>query len=95
LNAITAVLIQQGGTDTGNFNREVYVPKDYSQTLIVAFPTTGSCLHVLDGRQVELPGYSGEGVLTDVAHYSQIDQIDTESRSGDGPQAGLWPRTCA
>jgi len=77
LNASTAVLIQQGLTDSGNYNREVYVPKDYSKALIVAFPTTGSCVHVLDGRQVELPGYSGEGLLTDVAHYSQIEQIDT------------------
>ncbi len=76
LNANTAVLIQQGVTDAGNYNREVYVPKDYSKALIVAFPTIGSCLHVLDGRQVELPGYSGEGSLTDVARYSHIDQID-------------------
>jgi hypothetical protein len=76
LNASTAVLIQQGVTNAGNYNREVYVPKDYSKTLIAAFPAIGSCLHVLDGRQVELPGYSGESLLTDVAQYSRIDQID-------------------
>lgn len=76
LNVNTAVLLQQGVTDAGNYNREVYVPKDYSKALIVAFPTSESCLHVLDGHQVELPGYSGEGILTDVAHYSQVDQID-------------------
>ena len=76
LNASTAVLIQQGVEEGGNYNREVYVPKDYSKSLIVAFPTGGSCLHVLDGRQVELPGYSGEGTVTDVASYSRIDQID-------------------
>lgn len=77
LNVSTAVLIQQGVTDAGNYNREVYVPKDYSKSLILAFPTDDSCLHVLDGRQVELPGYSGDGLLTDVAHYSHIDQVDT------------------
>ena len=76
LNASTAVLIQQGVEEGGNYNREVYVPKDYSKSLIVAFPTAGSCLHVLDGRQVELPGYSGDGIVTDVAPYSRIDQID-------------------
>ena len=76
LNASTAVLIQQGVEDAGNYNREVYVPKDYSKSLIMAFPTTESCLHVLDGRQVELPGYSGDGIVTDVAPYSRIDQID-------------------
>jgi hypothetical protein len=86
LNASTAVLIQQGLTDAGNYNREVYVPKDYSKALIAAFPTTGSCLHVLDGRQVELPGYSGEGLLTDVAHYSQIGQIDTAHSSATIPR---------
>jgi hypothetical protein len=76
LNASTAVLIQQGVEDAGNYNREVYVSKDYSKSLILAFPMNGSCLHVLDGRQVELPGYSGDGVVTDVAPYSRIDQID-------------------
>lgn len=76
LNESTAVLIQQGLEEGGNYNREVYVPKDYSKSLIVTFPTSGSCLHVLDGRQVELPGYAGDGIVTDVAPYSQIDQID-------------------
>jgi len=76
LNASTAVLIQQGVEDAGNYNRDVYVPKDYSKSLIVAFPMDESCLHVLDGRQVELPGYSGDGIVTDVAPYSRIDQID-------------------
>jgi hypothetical protein len=86
LNASTAVLIQQGLTDVGNYNREVYVPKDYSKALIAAFPTSGSCLHVLDGRLVELPGYSGEGLLTDVAHYSRIDQIDPAQPAATVPR---------
>lgn len=76
LNANSAVLIQQGVEEGGNFSREVYVPKDFSKSLIVAFPTTDSCLHVLDGRQVELPGYSGDGIVANVAAYSRIDQID-------------------
>ena len=85
LNASTAVLIQQGTTDAGNYNREVYVPKDYSKSLIVAFPTPGSCLHVLDGRQVELPGYSN-GLLSDVADFSHIDQIDTSHAPATVPR---------
>jgi hypothetical protein len=79
LNASTAVLIQQGVDDKGNLNREVYVPKDYSKALILAFPRNDSCLHVLDGRQVELPGYSGDGIVADVAPYSRIDLIGTLS----------------
>ena len=86
LNASTAVLIQQGAEDRGNLNREVYVPKDYSKALIVAFPTSGSCLHVLDGRQVELPGYSGDGIVTDVAPFSRIDQIDPDHAPPVVPQ---------
>jgi hypothetical protein len=81
LNASTAVLIQQEVTDAGNYNREVFVPKDYSKTLIVAFPASGSCLHVLDGNLVELPGYSGDGLLADVAPYSHIGQIETDRSS--------------
>ena len=63
---------------------------DYSKTLIVAFPTQGSCLHVLDGRLVELPGYSGDGIVTDVAPYSRIDQIDPDSPFADTGLLGYF-----
>lgn len=86
LNANSAVLIQQGVEEGGNFSREVYVPKDFSKPLIAAFPTSGSCLHVLDGRQVELPGYSGDSIVTDVAPYSRIQQIDTTHAPAKVPQ---------
>jgi len=86
LNASTAVLIQQGVEDGGHYSREVFVPKYYSKPLIMAFPTAGSCLHVLDGRQVELPGYSGDGIITDVAPYSRIDQIDTNHATATVPR---------
>jgi len=76
LNTSTAVFIQQGVEEGGNYSRDVYVPKNYNKALIAAFPTSKSCLHVLDGRQVELPGYTGHTIVTDVGSFSHIDQID-------------------
>jgi len=86
LNASTAVLIQQGVEEGGNYSRDVYISKDFSKSLITAFPTAGSCLHVLDGRQVELPGYAGDGIVTDVAHFSRIDQINVDHAPATVPR---------
>jgi hypothetical protein len=86
LNTNTTVLIQQGKEDEGGYNRNVYIPKNYAKPLILTFPMEGSCLHVLDGRQVELPGYLGNSDMPVVAHYSQIDQIDIEEAPAIVPQ---------
>jgi len=75
LNTETVRFIQTGEHRAGN-NRNVYIPKKYNKSLIVSFPKVGSCLHVLDGRQLELPGFSRDGSFTNAAPYSQISQID-------------------
>jgi len=68
----------------GDKDRASYIRKYYKNSLISTFPTDQSCLHVIDGHAVELPGYL-DAQLIYVAEYSRIDRIDT------GQQAKIPP----
>lgn len=59
----------------GDRNREVYVHKNYKNALMFTFPRADSCLHAIDGRQVELPAYDQNDVLL-ISTYSKIERID-------------------
>lgn len=67
------LLIQQ--EVKGNRNRGVYVHRNYKNALMFTFPTPVSCLHAIDGRQVELPDYSQNDLLL-ISAYSKIERID-------------------
>lgn len=60
-----------------HYDRNVLVPDNYRSALIVAYPGAQSCLHVLDGRKIELPGLLDNSLVTDVAQYSRLDTIET------------------
>jgi hypothetical protein len=62
------------------FDRDVKVNADYNNLLLISFPTTASCIHVIDGT---LPIYSeSESLLTQqVGAYSHIDRIITSGAS--------------
>ena len=79
LNAATAVYIQ-AQKDQQHYDRSNLVDDNYKSPLIVVYPTSQSCLHVLDGRKVELPGFVDNSLVTDVAPYSQIGLIDTSAK---------------
>lgn len=59
----------------GSRNRGVYVHKNYKNALMFTFPTPDSCLHAVDGRQVELPAYDQNDLLL-ISSYSKIERID-------------------
>jgi hypothetical protein len=59
----------------GNRNRGVYVHRNYKNALMFTFPTADSCLHAIDGRQVELPAYDQSDLLL-ISSYSKIERID-------------------
>jgi hypothetical protein len=79
LNSNTAANIQLQ-KNREHYDRSVLVPDNYKNTLFAVYPSLGSCLHVLDGRKVELPGLLDDSLVADVAPYSQINQIDTSAR---------------
>ncbi|MDD2922862.1 MAG: hypothetical protein PHQ36_11320, partial [Anaerolineales bacterium] len=60
----------------GNTNRGVYVRTNYKNALILVFPEADSCLHVIDGRKIELPDFSQRALLY-LAPYAKIERIET------------------
>ena len=72
----------------GARNRGVYVHKNYKNALMFTFPRLDSCLHAIDGRQVELPDYSQNDLLL-ISSYSKIERIDV-SAPGVEPPANLF-----
>lgn len=56
--------------------RRIYFTNDYQNTLLASLPGGGLCLHVVDGRQVELTQFD-DVTVREVARASNIDTIDT------------------
>jgi hypothetical protein len=75
LNTETATNIQLK-KDHQHYDRSTLVADHYETPLISIFPTSSSCLHLLDGRKVELPGLIDNTLVSAVANYSLIDQIE-------------------
>lgn len=75
LNSNTAANIQLQKNHE-HYDRSVLIPDNYKNTLFAVYPSLRSCLHVLDGRKVELPGLLDNSLVADVAAYSQIDQVE-------------------
>lgn len=68
-----------------HYDRDVLVQDNYRDALIVAYPSPQSCLHVLDGRKIELPGLVDNSLVADVAQYSRIDTIETQAQQAHLP----------
>jgi hypothetical protein len=62
----------------GKTHREVYVRKNYKNALMMVFPTGESCLHVIDGQKVELPGFGSMDLLY-LAPFSKIGRINVSA----------------
>lgn len=62
-----------------HFDRNVQVADNYRNALIAVYPTPESCLHVLDGRKIELPGLLDNSLAVEAAPYSHIDMIDVSA----------------
>jgi hypothetical protein len=84
INASTATALQLQ-KNRQHYDRSVLVEDNYRNALFAVFPGTDSCLHVLDGRKVELSGLVEDSLITDVAEYSHINMIDTTSAPANLP----------
>ncbi len=75
LNPMTAANLElQKNRD--HFDRNVAVADNYRSALIAVYPTAQSCLHVLDGRKIELPGLPDNSLVVEAGTYSRIDMIE-------------------
>lgn len=84
LNPATAANIQLQ-KNRQHYDRSILVEDNYRNSLIAIYPGTQSCLHVLDGREVDLPGLMDDAVVTEVAPYSRIDLIDPTASPSELP----------
>jgi len=66
--------------------RDIYVPRYYSNPLIISQPATGSCIHVIDGK---LPVYSPDerAVIEKIGGFSDLDFIDPTASPAVPPPA--------
>jgi hypothetical protein len=57
-----------------SFDRDIKIHLDYNNLLLISFPTTASCIHIIDGA---LPVYSeDESLITQqIGAYSRVDRI--------------------
>jgi hypothetical protein len=62
-----------------HYDRSELIEDSYRSALVAVYPETKSCLHVLDGRKVELPGLLDDSLAADAAAYSRIDRISTDA----------------
>jgi len=77
-----------------HYDRSVLVEDHYENTLIAVFPTGKSCLHVLDGKMIELAGYMDNSLIVHAAPYSRIDRVDPNAES-TVPPAGIFGEEAA
>jgi hypothetical protein len=78
LNSTTATNLELQ-KNREHFDRDVLVPDNYRNALIAIYPSPQSCLHVLDGRKVELPGLLDNSLVVNMAPYSRIDVIEVNA----------------
>ncbi len=86
INAATAANLQLQ-KNRQHYDRNVLVEDNYRNALVAIYPTSGSCLHVLDGRKIEIPGLVEDSLAAEVALYSRIDRIEVAAQP---PQLPAW-----
>jgi len=84
LNAKTASNLLIGKSRTF-YDRSNFVENNYENALISVMFSSNSCLHVLDGRKVELGGLMDGSLLSMVAGHSVIDRIDVNASPATPP----------
>lgn len=66
------------GRVTDPYVRDIFMPRDFRNLLLVSQPTTGSCIHVIDGQT---PFYSTSErlIVQKAGPYSKVDRIITDA----------------
>jgi hypothetical protein len=74
----TANELRQGIKDVRYMRVLIAIPRDYSQALVLSWPSETSCLHVLDGDQPEL-AQGTSSLYRSIARFSHSDLIAAQS----------------
>jgi hypothetical protein len=78
INAATVANLQLQ-KNRQHYDRSALIEDNYRNALVAVYPGTKSCLHVLDGRKIELPGLIDDSLAADAAAYSRIERINTDA----------------
>ena len=97
INAATVANLQMQ-KNRQHYDRTELIEDNYRNALVAVYPGTRSCLHVLDGRKIELPGLIDDSLVADAAKYSRIERITTDAApaalptflGGRAPGAWCW-----
>ena len=83
LNRSTAYDIIKGSTPT-NQMRDVTIHRDFHNLLLISYPSSSACMHVIDGS---LPVYSADDSLLvqQVGAYSHVERIVPTGKSASVP----------
>ena len=84
INAASATNLQLQ-KNRQHYDRSVLVDDNYRNALVAMYPSSASCLHVLDGRKIELPGLVEDSLVSEVALYSRIDMINVAAEPAQLP----------
>lgn len=68
----------------------INIPRDYNQTLILAWPTNASCIHVLESEQLEFPDQT-ERLIRSLGRYSNAHLIDIDALPSPPPTQIFGP----
>ena len=90
MNEETAEKIRFGSDEIRAMRAIIQFEKDFDNTLILAYPSFGSCLHVIDGRRLELPRTTS-GLMKTVARFSDIGQIVIDTPGVQPPATVFGP----
>ena len=90
MNEETAEKIRFGSEEIRAMRAIIQFDKDFDNTLILAFPSFGSCLHIIDGRRLELPRATS-GLMKTVARFSDVGQIVVDAPGVRPPAAVFGP----
>jgi hypothetical protein len=93
INSFTAANLQLQ-KNRQHYDRSVLVEDNYRNALVATYPQPASCLHVLDGRKIELPAFIDDSLVADVGQYSRIEMIDVDAEPAGLPSflSGSRPR---
>jgi len=88
LNTETIGKFQRGISDEKNIRGIIPMPRDYDNTLIITIPDSLSCVHVIDGNNLE--DYREHLLIQLISEKSQIEQIIIESESDITPPIDVF-----
>ncbi len=76
LNTDTILEVFEKNSYPTLYVRDIFIPRDYQNLLVISQPGAGACIHVIDGS---MPTYSSNErlIVQKVGEYSNLDLIDT------------------